>query len=161
MAERALRAARPLDSLVLEIDRRAPFRVVAGLAAHDREIFLLESAGELAWLAVADGLPVDREDRLDLVAGAAEERLLGGVELGAVDLALIGLAAEILLEDPHHRGARDALEDVARDARRHRHTVPHHEKARARRFRDAALLRQDDRVVVVVGAGLEGREPAV
>src|SRR5258708_8395998 len=101
MAERALRAARPLDSLVLEIDRRAPFRVVAGLAAHDREIFLLESAGELARLAVADGLPVDREDRLDLVARAAEEGLLLCSAPAPVDLSPVGLAPRIHLPYPH------------------------------------------------------------
>src|ERR1051326_7862388 len=97
---RARSEARRLSSLVLEIDRRAPFRVIGDLAAHDREIFLLERAGELARLTVADGLPVDREDRLDLVAGAAEEGLLGGIELGAVDLSLCWLA----MQDENPRG---------------------------------------------------------
>ena len=65
---------------------------------------------------------VHAADRRDLRAGAAEEDLVGDVQLGAVDRALDDGHAELLAHQRHDRVARDAFEDVLGDRRRDQST---------------------------------------
>ena len=62
-------------------------------------------------LAVADRAAVDRLDPRDLDPGAAEEGLLGKVELGPIDLALLGRDS-CLLRELEDRPPGDPFEDV-------------------------------------------------
>src|SRR5580658_1724158 len=73
------------------IDRGQPGSVLVGLTAHEIEIPPLQPPRQLAHLPGADLVPVDAEDRLDLVARATQKRFLGVVDLGAVDVAFLGL----------------------------------------------------------------------
>src|SRR5204862_6652150 len=66
----------------------APLAVALVEAAHDIVVEAVELAGERAGAVRAQGDAVDLPDRRDLGGGAAEEDLVGDVELGAVDLAL-------------------------------------------------------------------------
>ena len=80
--------------------------MLVGLATHEIEIPPLQPPRQLAHLPAADLVPVDAEDRLDLVARAAQERFLGVVDLGAVDIAFLGLLAGQLLQQVDQRGPR-------------------------------------------------------
>ena len=55
----------------------------------------LDRARDLAGLAVADGVVVDLAHRHELGRGAGHEDLVGQVELGARDVALDDLEAEV------------------------------------------------------------------
>src|SRR5215218_11184015 len=70
---------------------------------------LADTGGDRAALGVSDRAPVDRLDPGDLHAGAAEEGLVGDVELRAVNRALFDRDAGILRE-LDHRAASDAFE---------------------------------------------------
>src|SRR4029453_7993413 len=78
------------------IGRRPPLREPRVDAAHDVHVGPGQALRDRAALAVAKRELVDRKDRRDLVAAAAEERLVGDVELGAIDLALPDAYAEEL-----------------------------------------------------------------
>ena len=67
--------------------------------------------------------PIDLDDRADLRAGAAQEDLVGAVELGPVDRALDDLEPEVVARDLDEPAAGDALEDVVGHRRRDEHAV--------------------------------------
>src|SRR5918995_4105600 len=87
-------------------------RVVRIAAADGVEKELPQAHGYWAGDAVADRASVNAGDRGDLDAGAAEERLVDDVELGAVDVALLDRDA-LVASELHHRAAGDPLQDVA------------------------------------------------
>src|SRR6267142_5862052 len=89
----------------LGVDRRAPLRVGRRAGTDGVEVRLAHLGGERAHRAVADGVAIDGEDRRDLGGGAGKERLVGDVELGAVDLALLHLDAKRLAEEREQGGA--------------------------------------------------------
>ncbi len=96
---------------------------------------------------------VDLGDRRDLDAGAAQEHLVGDVQLGPVDRA--DLDRDLLVaEQLHHREAGHALEDVVVDRRGQRHAVADDEEVRRGCLVDVAVGGQDDRLVVAVHLGL-------
>src|SRR5882672_2079786 len=76
------------------VDRGAPFGVALIDPAHEVHVGPAQLLGDRADLADAEREPIDRQDRRDLVTAAAEKRLVGDVELGARDLALLHLQAE-------------------------------------------------------------------
>src|SRR5688572_11963081 len=76
-----------------------PVLVLLHLAVHDREVGLLDLAGDLARLA--DLAVVDRAHRHDLGRGAGEERLVGRIEVAAEQVRLEDLVPEIA-RDRHH-----------------------------------------------------------
>src|SRR4051812_5952696 len=98
-------------------NRRQP--AAAGIAppADDRVVAVPQAPRDRADLSVADREAVDREDGADLVAAAAEEGLVGDVELAAVDLALLDGEAELLGGELEERRAGHALEDRGGDRR--------------------------------------------
>src|ERR1044072_4867455 len=72
----------------LGVDRRAPPRGGGRARAGGVEGRRAPLGGGRGDGAVAEGVAGDGENRRDLGGGAGEERLVGDVELGAVDLAL-------------------------------------------------------------------------
>src|SRR5258708_8083537 len=100
------------------VDRQGPAGVLRVVAADGAEVDALQLAGELADLAVADRPAVALDHRRHLRAGAAEEQLVAGVELGPVDRALDDLLAELVADELYEQPAGDALEDVVGDRRR-------------------------------------------
>src|SRR2546422_9415932 len=62
------------------IGRRAPFRVSLVDAPDDFHVGLEHAPGDRPDLAITEREAIDRDDRRDLVAAPAEERLLGDVE---------------------------------------------------------------------------------
>src|SRR5438128_1233240 len=156
-----LQRALPLDPHG-PIGRGPPLREPRVDTADDVHVRARQAGRDRADLAVAEWEPVDRQDRRDLVAAAAEERLVGHVELGAIDLALDHAHAEQLGADRVHQGrARDALEDVCGDGRRDEPALAYHEERRARALGDVAFLVQEERLIVAVGVRLQGGQPAV
>src|SRR3989449_2463145 len=89
-------------------------------------------------------------------------RLLGDVELGAVDLALDHVQPEGSRANLFDEGrARDGLEDVGGDRRRDEPALADHEDCRAGALGDVSLLVEQDRRVIAVGPRLQDREAAV
>src|SRR4051812_31177609 len=74
-------------------DMFVPVLVLVDLAAHGIVEDLLDATGHRA--RVTDLAVVDRADRHDLRGGAGEERLLGGVEVGAHEVGLAVVDAEV------------------------------------------------------------------
>src|SRR5687768_8978593 len=74
-------------------DMFVPVLVAVDLALHCGEEHLLDLLRHRAGLA--ELAVVDRADRDDLGCGARQERLVGGVEVGAHDVALDVLEAEV------------------------------------------------------------------
>src|SRR5579862_396150 len=79
-----------------------PVLVAVDLAAHGGEEDLLDAAGDGAGLAVAHHPVVDRADGHDLGGGAGQERLVGGVEVAAQDVAGLDVDA-LVARDGEHR----------------------------------------------------------
>src|SRR5712664_82367 len=80
----------------LLVRRRPPLGVLRVDAADEVDVRGRDPLRHRPHLALAEREAVDGQDRRDLVAAAAEERLLGDVELGAVDAALDDVHAEHL-----------------------------------------------------------------
>src|SRR2546428_417399 len=97
-------------------------------------------------LSLTDRTAVDGGDRRDLHAGAAEERLVDGVELGAVDAPDLDRDL-LILRDTHDVRTHDALEDVIGGRGRDERPVAHEEQVRGAPFGDVAVVGQDDRLV--------------
>src|ERR1700736_5663459 len=95
------------------------------------------------------------------MAAAAEERLLGEVELAAVDLALLDAQPEFLRGEFEQRRARYALENRRGHRRGDEDTPPAHGEAGIGALRDFAREGQEDRLVIIVAARLEHAEAAV
>ena len=109
MAEPRSAGPDPRDS----VDRRQPVAVRGQLAAHRVEVERRELARDGADLAVADLAVVDLDDRRDLRAGAAQEDLVGGVQLASGRCC----AATVSMPSSSRASsisavAGDALEDV-------------------------------------------------
>src|SRR5439155_14788053 len=81
-----------------------PVRMPLVSAPDECHVGIAQALRDRADLAVAEREAVDRRDRRDLVARAAEERLLCDVDLGAIDLAL---------DDRHVQHARSDVLDQA------------------------------------------------
>src|SRR5439155_26653328 len=98
----------------VRVDGRQPVHELLYLAVDRGEVEVLEGASDLAHLALTDGPAVDLRHRSDLDAGAAQEDLVGDVELGAVDAPLHDRHPELRreLEDGT---PRDADQDVVGD----------------------------------------------
>ena len=77
----------------------------ARAAANGLEIGVAHLGGQGPDGALADRVAVDRQDRRHLGGGAGEERLVGDVELGPVDLALPRLTESV---------SRNSVSSVAR-----------------------------------------------
>src|SRR2546422_2987806 len=111
------------------IGRRAPLRISLVDAPDDFHVGLEHASGDRPDLAITEREAIDRDDRRDLVAAPAEERLLGDVELGAVDLALDHVQPESIRANLLDEGrARDGLEDVGGDRRRDEPALADHEE---------------------------------
>src|SRR5688572_23506186 len=76
------------------VNRRAPLRVTLVDAAHDVHVGGRQGLRDWADVAVAERELVDRGQRRDLVAAAAEEGLVCHVQLRTVDIAFDDLHAE-------------------------------------------------------------------
>src|SRR6266511_38220 len=79
------------------IGRCPPLREPLVDAPHDVHVGPQQAGGDRPDLAVAQREPVDGDDRRDLEAAAAQERLVGHVELRAIDLAELYVADEAFL----------------------------------------------------------------
>src|SRR5438046_7722457 len=102
-----------------------PILVAVDLAAHRREVGLLDAAGYGARLA--DLAVVDRAHGNDLGGSAGEERLLDGVEVAPEQVGLRDLVAQVA-RDRDHRVARDAFEGARAGGRREQLAAFHHER---------------------------------
>src|ERR1019366_3678143 len=105
-------------------DRGQPARIAVVLAFADAKVQLLQLGGDRAGGPGADGALIDLDHRRDLRAGAAEEHLIGDVQLAAVDGALDDLDAELVACEGHEHRSGDAFDDVLRHRRRDELTVP-------------------------------------
>src|SRR5574338_928558 len=143
------------------VDRHAPLGEALVDAPNHVHVRGEHALGDGTHAAAAQLEAIDGEDRGDLVAAAAEERLVGHVELGAGDVALDALHPERGGHRVDQGGAGDRLQDVARDGRGDELAPAHHEEGRARALRHRALLVQEDRRVVAVGLGLQRGQPPV
>src|SRR6266542_3007556 len=114
----------PWRSTRLQLDAGHPVSVLGCAAPHARLESLLQARRDRAALAAADLPAIDRCHPGDLHTGAAQEDLIGDVQLGPVDLALYHRDAEIAgqLEDGP---AVDPLQDVAGHRRRDQFAVAH------------------------------------
>src|SRR5437588_5354197 len=139
-----------MDSGSVLSDMFDPVLVPVDLAAHRREVRLLDGAGHRAGLA--DLAVVDGTDGHDLRRGTSEKGLLAGIEVAAQDVAHDHLVPEIT-GDRHHRVLSDAFESTGRNGRRDDAPPTDDEDVLARALADEALGRQQDGLVV---AGLEG-----
>src|SRR5262245_43916410 len=72
----------------LTVHRRPPLGMALVDPAHEVHVGARQAAGHGTRAAVAEREAVDGDDGRDLVAAATEERLIGDVELGAIDLTL-------------------------------------------------------------------------
>src|SRR4051795_11317198 len=126
-----------------------PVLVLIDLAAHRREVRLLDRLGHRARLT--DHAVVDLPDGNDLGGGASEERLVAHVEVAAQDVADLDAVAEVA-RDRDHRVPSDAFEGARRDRRRDELASPDDEDVLAGAFADVPLWRQQDGLVV---AGLQ------
>ena len=114
-----------------------------------------------AGLPVPDPVAVDADDGLDFDGGAAEEDLVGDVQLGALHVALKDGDVQLVFQQFADGLAGDALEDAGADRRRDGDAVADDEDAGVACFGDLALLVENDAVVVAVDPGLGGDVAAV
>src|SRR5260221_14372906 len=82
----------------LLVDGNRPVLVLLGLAPHGAEVDVLQLLRELADLAVSDWTAVHLYDRRDLSPGAAQQELLAGVELRAVDASFDDGHTKLILD---------------------------------------------------------------
>src|SRR2546423_3985668 len=136
------------------VDGCEPGPVFAIPAAHDLEIQFLQPLDDRPDLAIADEPAVDVDHRRNLGAGAAEEDLVGNVELGAVDRALEDFHAELGTEQLDHGEPGEALENIVGRRRREHLAVANHEDILGAALADMALMRQHDGLVEAVFLGL-------
>src|SRR5258707_14038338 len=92
------------------VHRRPPLRMRARPVADGAEVRLADLGAQGPDGAVADGMPVDRQDRCDLRGGAGEEGLFADVELGAIHQPLLHVDAERFPEQREPRVPGDPLE---------------------------------------------------
>src|SRR5688572_6432283 len=118
------RVVSKISTYLRSSDMFVPVLVLVDLAAHGVVEDLLDLAGDGS--GIADLAVVDRTDRHDLGGGAGEERLLRGVEVGADDVGLAVLDAEVAGHRAH-RVLRDALERAGAHRRRVDDAVLDHE----------------------------------
>src|SRR5215471_5345286 len=78
------------------VDRGEPLAVAGLVTAHGAEVDLLEAARQTAGTSIAYGAAIDLDDRRHLGARAAQEQLVAGEELGAVNRALHDLQPELV-----------------------------------------------------------------
>ena len=117
-----------------------------GRAARPRTACWI-AARDLAGDARADRVVVDLADRDELGGGAAEEDLVGEVELGAREVALDDLDPEVA-RDLQDGLAGDAVEDRGRLRRRGDHAVLDDVDVLARPLAHVAVVVEEDRLVV-------------
>src|SRR5215813_7799706 len=123
----------------LLVHRRAPFRMLSGGPPDDLHIVAEDVLRDGPGLAIAYGETVHAEDGCDLVAAAAEEGLVGHVDLGAIDLLLLHGDPHLLPEQLHERHASDALQDIRRGGWGDHFAPAHHEKRGAGALGDMPL----------------------
>src|SRR3989442_9246368 len=144
------------------VGRCPPLRVPHVDAAHQVDVRRRDRPGDRPHLAGADREAIDRRHRGDLVAAPAQESLVGGVQLCAVDLALHHVHADDVgghvLDD---RRARDGLEDVVAGGGRAEPPLADHEERGAGALGDAAAPVQEDRLVRAVDPGPQAGPGAV
>src|SRR5688572_24240922 len=128
------------------IHRRAPLGVPLVVSMSDPEIDVADLLRDRSDLALGYLASVDVHARRDLRAGAAEEDLLGNVELAAVDLPLRNEDPE-LGGDLEDRVAGDALEDIVGHRRRYDRAVAYHEQVRPPALRDVPVRREEDGLI--------------
>src|SRR5919106_4770641 len=93
--ERTAGAPMPIRRAGLLVDGGEPVAVGGQAPTHRLEIRARQFASDRAGATGADGAAVDLDHRADLGAGAAQEDLVRGVELGSVDRPLADLDSEI------------------------------------------------------------------
>src|SRR5207253_7063817 len=125
---------------------RDPAAILRRLAANGVEVDLAHLCCDRSALALADGAVIDARHRRDLSARAAEEDLIGDIQLGAVNLAYRGRDAAVR-GDLENAGPGDALEDVVGSGGRDQDSVANEEEVLRASFAHVAILRQDDRLV--------------
>src|SRR4051794_34150411 len=126
-------------------DMLVPVLVPVDLALHRGEEGLLDLAGDGAGLAQV--AVVDRADGHDLGRRPRQERLVGGVEVGADDVALLVGDAEVG-GDRAHAVLGDALEGAGAHRRRDDAVLALDEQVLAGALVHVALGREEDRLVV-------------
>src|SRR5688572_30767986 len=131
----------------LLIDGSEPVTIRGNLPAYRVEVGPRHLTRDRAGPAVADLAPVDLDDRADLGAGAAQEDLVGDVQLGTVDRALDDLVPHVGPRDVDEPAARDALEDVVGHGRRDEDTPLDYEQVLGAALADVPIGGQDDGLV--------------
>src|SRR5437899_9704924 len=96
------------------VDRGQPVAILWPPAAHRLEVAILDGSRDRPDRAGAHRPVVDFDHRADLDAGAAQQDLVGHVQLGAVDRAGFRLEP-LVLRKLHDRLAGDPFEDVVID----------------------------------------------
>src|SRR5918998_3065715 len=98
-------------------DGHGPVGVVWVLAAGGGEVQLLQASGDRAHLSRAYLAIVYLRHGRYLETGAGQKDLVGGVELGAAHVALVGRHPKLLLGELHDGIAGYALQDVGSGGR--------------------------------------------
>src|SRR3954467_6602233 len=157
---RARRRSRDLRGGRLHRHGVEPLAVALGAAVERVLERALDGARDLAGVALADRMVVDLAQRRELGGRAGDEHLVGEVELGAGDVALDHLKAEVV-RDLDDRLAVDAVEDRGRLRRREDPPVAHDEDVLARALADLALVVEEDGLLVAGLVRLDLREHRV
>src|SRR5438552_6562457 len=129
------------------LGRREPLHVARLQAADGAEERSLDLLRQRAHFTDADPTIVYFTHRRDLRRGAAQESLVGAVQIVAREAALFD-RDPLVLGDPQDGLAGDPFENATRDRRRVERSVPHQEEVLAGRLGDIALLVEQDRLVV-------------
>ena len=151
----------PTDDGYCPVHRRTPRGVFRQFPAHGLYEDALKLLRDRAGPAVADLAPVHLDQRSDLRAGAAEERLVGGVELRAADAALDHVAAHLVPDQLADHAPRDAFQVVLLRGRRDERAAAHEEDVLRARLGNVSVLRQENRLVITVHLRLVARQGAV
>src|SRR5437773_2590643 len=144
-----------------ELDLRQPVPICRTVAPRHTEVEVVDPLHQGARLAVAHRNAVDRADRHDLPAAAAEEGLVTDIELRAVDVTLLDGKVELSREELDERLTGDAFQDVIRDRRRDHYPLLDREQARPASLGHLATGVQEDGRVIAVLPRLDATETGV
>src|SRR5262249_40360842 len=112
------------------VDWIAPVSVLRRPTSYDVEVHLSQVACDLTHLSGANRSMIDARDCADLGARAAEEHLVGQINLGAIDLTFLNLHPQFVLNQLDYRAACNPFKNVVCDLRSRYHSVAKHEEIR-------------------------------
>src|SRR5258708_174750 len=124
-----------------------PVLVPIDLTANGGEKDVVHPLGDRTGLTGADNTVVDGLDRDDLGGRSAQERLVGGVQIAAQEMADLDVDA-LVAGDGEHRALRDSFQGAGRDRRRDDPSALDDEDVLARALAHVPLGRQHDGFVV-------------